>query len=1572
MKQYASRFHSRFPSVYRVSRVAGRMAQVFVLLGSILPVVSARAGSATWAGGVDTNWSTGGNWTGGSGTLGVPGPTDNVLFSTAGEATTSTAISNYVDGVSGNFAGTIGSLQYINPANFQNTLIAPNVTLNITGATAAVGGQTAAGDVLIAGSGTAGGAVSATISGPGAVLNASNTAAQFIVTQGGTGGTALLDMTNLDTFTGYVSRLGVGVPPNYGWDVLQGTPNGVLRLAKTNFITTSFAGGIGSTAPITNFTSWASVFTSTGREVIEAIEIGNGADNSISSTAASGMLLGASNLFNIDSIGVGKSKSGQSSLKQFLMFNPVFLGSSPSAQFRGTNGGNTRVAFWSIGDNATSGNSSTTSSGLVDFTGGTVDAKVDQMYLGIDKNTSSGTGPNTGTLNITAGTVDVNTLVMGAQESPNATNAACAGVVNLNGSTATLLVNSNLVLGQTVVSTGNPATGTFGTLSVTNGTVAVNNVIASATSTSTKNAINLLNATFIVTNSLATNAATVNLSVTNSTLGLNVAANGSLQGLVKTLTVGGTSNLIQLAAVPVFASYPQVIPLIQYTTLSGSFNFGLANVPASAPGAYLTNITTVPKSIALYLPTDPAPLITSEPGPFSGLPGVSAVFTVTATGNPTLGYQWYETNGATTNLLTDTANATGSTNSGSTTSSLTILNAQPGDNGGYFVVITNAFGAITSSVAQLTISSGNVPPSIAGLVDQTVIVGNTATISASVAGSPIPTLQWQFNGTNLTDGPTGNGDTITGSTNSTLIITDVQYPSDQGQYSLVASNTAGVITNSMVLTVTVPPSISSEPTNLVVLNGQPASFSVTAGGGVPAPSYQWKKNSVAISPLANPTATNATFIIASAQPSDIATYSVVVFNSAGSVPSTGATLTVNSTMAATPLSPTNGATGVCYDTPLYLSFNQPPTLNTLGNITIYDASTSTPVDTIFMTNGSPQIRTIGGVGINTYPVIITGNTAAIYPHSGAMTFNKTYYITIDDGVFTDSVGAYFSGITDTNAWRFTTKPTGPANPTNLVVAADGSGDFATVQGAVDFVPNANSNHVLINIRDGIYTEVIRLNSKSNVTFRGQDRHQTIITYANNNNINNGTSTRPMFGVLAANDVAIENITLTNSTPKGGSQAESLFINGDKRFILFNTDLDSFQDTLLVNANGDQAYLQNNLIQGDTDFTWGEGTAFFTNCEMRTLSSGSGTNLQDVTQARTMAGTNGFSFVNCQLTRLNNTLTNGGLGRSLGFTDGNVAYINCLIDAHIIGWQDALARSWEFGNSNITATAPVSYNGVQLAATDPNLTNAETATLWLYGWQPQLAPNILTQPLSQSVAGGQLASFSVVATGISSPSYQWLKNGNPLINQTGATFTITNAYAGDAATYTVIVSNAAGVVISSNATLAIGNTAPTLAPVADQVINAGQTLIITNIASDPDVPTQTLAFSLLTAPANAAIDTNTGIFTWRPLVSDAGTINPVTVQVSDNGTPVLSASQNFNVTVNPLVIPALGPVSYSGGQFSLTVGSGTAGPDYLVQFSTDLTNWVPIYTNDSGAPPFTFIDTNASASPTGFYRVLIGP
>ncbi len=167
---------------------------------------------------------------------------------------------------------------------------------------------------------------------------------------------------------------------------------------------------------------------------------------------------------------------------------------------------------------------------------------------------------------------------------------------------------------------------------------------------------------------------------------------------------------------------------------------------------------------------------------------------------------------------------------------------------------------------------------------------------------------------------------------------------------------------------------------------------------------------------------------------------------------------------------------------------------------------------------------------------------------------------------------------------------------------------------------------------------------------------------------------------------------------------------------------------------------------------------------------------------------------------------------------------------------------------------------------------------------------------------------------------------------------------------------------------------TLAPVANQTINAGVTLVITNAATDPNVPPLTLNFSLLEGPAGATLTTDgtgtNGIFTWRPPVSQAGTTNPVSVQAAESGSPNLSATNNFNVVVNPLNQPVLGPVTLSNGQVNLVV-NGEQGPDYTLLTSTDLVNWLPLYTNYSPVLPVTLVDTNTTDA-ARFYRIQIGP
>jgi hypothetical protein len=96
-----------------------------------------------------------------------------------------------------------------------------------------------------------------------------------------------------------------------------------------------------------------------------------------------------------------------------------------------------------------------------------------------------------------------------------------------------------------------------------------------------------------------------------------------------------------------------------------------------------------------------------------------------------------------------------------------------------------------------------------------------------------------------------------------------------------------------------------------------------------------------------------------------------------------------------------------------------------------------------------------------------------------------------------------------------------------------------------------------------------------------------------------------------------------------------------------------------------------------------------------------------------------------------------------------------------------------------------------------------------------------------------------------------------------------------------------------------------------------------------------------------------------------------LKVTDSGNPNLSATQSFIVLVNPLAPTLASPVSWSNGQFVLQV-SGQAGPDYAVLGSTNLTDWNTLFTTNSPAMPFEWVDTNAAALPNQFYRIEVGP
>lgn len=956
--------------------------------------------------------------------------------------------------------------------------------------------------------------------------------------------------------------------------------------------------------------------------------------------------------------------------------------------------------------------------------------------------------------------------------------------------------------------------------------------------------------------------------------------------------------------------------------------------------------------------------------------------TVGGVPSPTLQWQFNGTD------LTDGVNVNGATISGSTTASLSIANAQAADTGTYSLIASNSAGIVTNGMFLL-VTASDVAPTLVGPNNLTVIEGNNATFTiSSYYGLPQPTLQWLDQ----------TGTPIPDATNSTLVLSNVLYAQNGYVYSCIASNSAGSVTNSATLTVIVPPTISVQPSNLAVNNSQPATFSVTASG-VPSPAYQWYYNNALISG-----ANSSTYNIASAAPANMGNYKVVITNLAGSVTSSVVTLTVNSTMAATTLSPANGATGLCYDTPLAIAFSVAPTLGTNGTIKIYNVTNSTtPVDIINVALGAVQQRTFSGDGQSfSYQTIqISGNTAKIFPHFNVMSSNATYYVTIDNGAFTDAAGAYFVGITATNVWSFSTKVGGPVDANNPIVNLDGSGDFLTVQGAVNsLATGTNATQRVINIRNGIYAEIVDIAGKHNVTFRGQSRTGAVVAFPNNATfqaVNSGTTHARMTFKVNANDIVLDTLTVSNSTPQGGSQAEALMIESSaKRCIVYNSEIDSRQDTILANVNSSQAYFYKSLIKGNFDYIWGGGNLFFDQCEIRTIA---GTGSGQLTAARTDTGSpqsaslpwanpggnftaNGMSFVNCTFTS-DPGLGNITLAGSNGTAGNNVSWFGCDFATNYIAPSASLfSGNYVFWQSENTSNGvPITYPVlIALSGSDARLLAATNIPTWFYGWTPSIVPSIVTNPVSQTVNAGQPASFGVLATGIPAPTYQWQHAGTNLPAANTSTLTIASATADDAGSYAVIVSTPAGNVTSSTATLTVNlpaNTAPVFtAPITGTnfTINVGVSLAVGCPATDSDAPAQTLTYTLLTAPSGAAVDAGTGNLTWRPTVAQGGSVNNVTVVVTDNGTPNLSATNSFTVTVNALTTPTTDTTSYAGGQFSASI-SGQVGPDYALQSTTDLVSgiWTTVAsTNSPATMPVILTDPNAGSQPMQFYRIVTGP
>ena len=239
----------------------------------------------------------------------------------------------------------------------------------------------------------------------------------------------------------------------------------------------------------------------------------------------------------------------------------------------------------------------------------------------------------------------------------------------------------------------------------------------------------------------------------------------------------------------------------------------------------------------------------------------------------------------------------------------------------------------------------------------------------------------------------------------------------------------------------------------------------------------------------------------------------------------------------------------------------------------------------------------------------------------------------------------------------------------VTVAQDGSGNYKTVQEALNAVPASNKDKFIIYVRNGVYKEKILLDStKKFVTLIGEDKFNTILTYNDHtgkispsgDTINTRTSWS--FKILA-DDFTAKNITFQNDAGFTAGQAVAVESDGDKAFFL-NCRFIGNQDVLFTNNEKSRQYYENCYIEGTTDFIFGASTVWFEKCHIHSKKN------SHVTAASTPKEKEfGYIFNQCILTG-DTSLHNVSLGRPWR-PYAQVAYMNCFVGAHIMaeGWSN---------------------------------------------------------------------------------------------------------------------------------------------------------------------------------------------------------------------------------------------------------------------------------------------------------------
>lgn len=257
----------------------------------------------------------------------------------------------------------------------------------------------------------------------------------------------------------------------------------------------------------------------------------------------------------------------------------------------------------------------------------------------------------------------------------------------------------------------------------------------------------------------------------------------------------------------------------------------------------------------------------------------------------------------------------------------------------------------------------------------------------------------------------------------------------------------------------------------------------------------------------------------------------------------------------------------------------------------------------------------------------------------------------------------------------------------IVVSRDGTGNFRTLQEAIESARAFMDYTVTIYVKNGVYKEKVIVPSwVENIDIIGEDRDKTIITYDDHANINKMGTFRTYTVKVEGSDITFKNLTIENNAAQLG-QAVALHTEGD-RLKFINCRILGNQDTIYTGAKFTRLYFKGCYIDGTTDFIFGPSTALFEDCIIHSKRNSYVTAASTPKEAKY-----GYVFKHCKLTAEPGVdkVYLGRPWRPYAYT----LFIECELGKHIVlaGWHnwgkqsnEETARYMEYKNTGEGANA----------------------------------------------------------------------------------------------------------------------------------------------------------------------------------------------------------------------------------------------------------------------------------------------